>query len=290
MWKQINQLRDEGYDIGSVPRKGYVLLSRPDVLTEKEVQPLLRTKRLGQRIDSFKSIESTNTEAKRIARGGCDEGTLVSADHQTGGRGRSGRVWSSSPGEAIQFSIVLRPPLDPSRVATITQTGAAAVAMALKDLGFTPSIKWPNDVILSGKKACGILTEMSCELDRIDFIVMGIGINVNISRFPEDIEQIATSLLLEGNRKLSRVNLMVRVLNHLEPLYDQFCSGQENPDYLNICRELSFLKGKNVKFEKGGELLEGIAGDIDDEGRLKIIMENGREVHLLSGEVHLGLK
>lgn len=288
VWKHVNQLKDQGYVIESIPRRGYRIISYPDRITEQEVAPWLNTEVLGRNFVHYPTVDSTNIVAKTLARQGCPDGTVVTAEHQTAGRGRSGRSWTSIQEKAVQMSLVLRPQAPPAKAPSITQIGAASVALAMESLGVSPKIKWPNDVLLSGKKVCGILTEMSCELDHIHFIVMGIGINVGGSSLPEDISKIATSLEMEGCLDLDRGRLIAKVLNNFEPLYRSFLRGDSSP-YLDICRRLSWLKDREISFSRDGETMEATAGDIDDQGRLEVRFPDGRSEYLLSGEVHIGL-
>nr|WP_321501989.1 biotin--[acetyl-CoA-carboxylase] ligase [uncultured Dethiosulfovibrio sp.] len=287
VWKHINQLKDDGYVIESIPKKGYRITVYPDRVTEYEISPWLKTVELGRNLVHRHTVDSTNILAKGLAREGCPDGTVVTAEHQTTGRGRSGRRWTSIQEGAIQMSIVLRPHVSPAKAPSITQIGAASIALALESLGISPRIKWPNDVLISGRKVCGILTEMSCELDHIHFIVMGIGINVNVRSFPEEISSVATSLALEGQGNLNRASLTADVLNRLEPLYRSFLQGDSQP-FLSVCRRLSWLRDKAISFSRNGESLTGVAGDIDDQGRLEVIFPDGTSDYLLSGEVHIG--
>lgn len=288
VWKHINQLKDDGYVIESVPKKGYRIVLYPDRLTQYEISPWLNTEQLGRNLVHQHTVDSTNLVAKTLAREGCPDGTVVTAEHQTAGRGRSGRNWTSLQEGAIQMSMVLRPQAPPAKAPSITQIGAASVALALESLGASPTIKWPNDVLLSGKKVCGILTEMTCELDQIHFIVMGIGINANIAVFPEDIRPIATSLIIEGHQRVDRPRLIAEVLNRFEPLYRSFLQGNSDP-FLSVCRRLSWLKDKDISFSRNGEPQRGTAGNIDEQGRLEVTFADGTKDYLLSGEVHIGL-
>ncbi|MDD3426106.1 MAG: biotin--[acetyl-CoA-carboxylase] ligase [Aminobacterium sp.] len=288
VWKHINQLREEGYAIDSSARKGYRLIDVPDLLNEYEVEPLLTTENIGHPIIHLDEVTSTNIEAKKQAREGIKEGTVIVAEHQTEGRGRSGRSWFSSPEWAIQMSLVLRPKVSPAFAASITQVGAAAVAKALESLGLSPQIKWPNDVLIGGKKICGILTEMSCELDHISHIVIGIGINVNTPSFPEEIASVATSVRIElGGEHCNRKELMAAVLNAFEPLYIDFLKGGSQPEYLSICRHLSNLMGQFITYETSQGIRSAQAVDIDNMGRLIIRHEDETTEALLSGEVHI---
>lgn len=287
IWKHIKQLREEGYVIESIPKRGYRIKLSPDRITEHEIVPWLRTTVLGRNLIHRHTVDSTNLVAKTMAREGCPEGTLVTAEHQTAGRGRSGRSWTSLEGGAIQMSLVLRPQATPAKAPSITQIGAASVALALESMGLSPRVKWPNDVLLSGKKVCGILTEMSCELDHIHFIVVGMGVNVGWSSVPEEISQVATSLVDEGIEAVDRAKLAADIMNNFEPLYVSFLAG-DSFRYLEVCRRLSWLKGKEISFSRDGEEIRGTAGDIDEQGRLEVRYQDGGREYLLSGEVHIG--
>ncbi|PIE54644.1 MAG: biotin--[acetyl-CoA-carboxylase] ligase [Dethiosulfovibrio peptidovorans] len=287
VWKHVNELRDQGYVIKSIPRKGHKLIAAPDTLSAWELNPWLTTEFLGRRVEHYFSVKSTNLIAKDLARQGAADGTVVTTEHQSAGRGRSNRSWFSEESAGIQMSLILRPSTPPHSASVITQIGAAAVALALEAQGFAPAIKWPNDVLLSDRKVCGILTEMSCELDRIEHIVVGIGINVHTRRFPDDIAEVATSLLLEGGENLKRQALAGAVLNEFEPLYTRGLLGDVEPA-LSVCRRLSWLRGKNVSFEQDGVIRTGTAGDVDSKGRLEVEIDDGHRELLLSGEVHLG--
>ena len=195
IWKHINTLKEEGYEIESVPRKGYRIIASPDILTLEEVEEYLTTDFIGRNIYYFDSLSSTNIKAKEIATKS-KEGTIVIAEEQTKGKGRLGRSWLSPKGKGIWMSIILKPKVAPIKVAKITLIGAAAVNQGLKDIGIKSYIKWPNDIVIDGKKVCGILTEMSCELNMINYCIMGIGINVNLDKedFSKDLIDTATSL------------------------------------------------------------------------------------------------
>lgn len=197
VWKTINQLKEEGYEIEAVPNKGYHITACPDVVSAEEVKSLLETRWAGQNIAYFSAVDSTNNKAKRMAEEGAPHGTLVIADEQTGGRGRRGRSWNTIPGAAIAMTLVIRPELPPERASMVTLLMGMAVASGCRELlGLPVGIKWPNDAVLDGKKICGILTEMSMEMDAINYLVIGTGINVNMDEFPEEISQVATSLSL----------------------------------------------------------------------------------------------
>ncbi len=285
VWKQVEQLRQEGYQIQSSPRRGYRLIQSPDRLTEAEVLPLLETRTLGRWLKHLDETGSTNADAKALARQGAPEGTLVVAEHQTQGRGRTSRRWYSAPGESVLFSLILRPPLAPSNAAAITQIAAAAVSLALDTLGLESQIKWPNDVLVRGKKICGILTEMTCELDRIDFIVLGLGLNANAASYPPEIAGLATSIRVELGQSCQRSLVLASVLNALEPLYQNYLQGGRR--YLELCRSRSALLGRTVVYQTPQGPAEAQVLGLDDQGRL-VVNRHGVQEALLSGEVHIG--
>lgn len=288
VWKHICALREDGYEIESSTHKGYRLLSCPDRLTIEELLPLLTTHFIGCKVVHFDETGSTNLEAKKLAASGEAEGTVVTAEHQTQGRGRTSRQWFSAAGESVEFSLVLRPPLPPTLAAPLTQIGGAAVSLALDHFGVKSLVKWPNDVLVDGKKITGILTEMSCEMDRINSIIMGIGINVNASSYPAEVANTATSLRLVCGTEKSRCEVLAAVLNEFEPLYLDYLSRPAEPRYLKICRERSFLMGHRISFETGsGEHQAEVVG-LAADGCLLVRDEHGCEQALRSGEVHIG--
>lgn len=286
IWKYINTLKEEGYEIESIPRKGYRLISSPDTLTYGEVEEYLETKFIGRKIYYFDTIDSTNIKAKELAYKE-DEGTLVIAEEQTLGRGRLGRTWISPKKKGIWMSIVLKPSIDPMKVAKITQIGAAAIALALEDLGIEAFIKWPNDIVMNGKKVCGILTEMSCELNMINYVIMGVGINVNLDSedFSGEVSKIGTSLKIQSGKVIDRKKLLGLFLNRFEELYISFVEKDNFSETLKVCREKSILIGKEVRIIKGKDEEKGKVLGINDDGELIIDYENGKIGNVLSGEV-----
>ena len=201
VWKAINQLKQAGYEIEAVQNKGYHIVSSPDILSRTELESNRKTTWVGEEIHYFDSTDSTNTRAKRLAEDGAVHGTLVVADEQTGGRGRRGRAWESQKGVSIYMSLVLKPEIEPNHASMLTLITAMAVAGGIeKTTGLECKIKWPNDIVIHGKKVCGILTEMSTQMDYINYIVIGIGINVQNESFPEEIGEVATSLRIESGK------------------------------------------------------------------------------------------
>lgn len=287
VWKYINMLKCEGYEIESVSKRGYRLKVSPDILNQEEISSGLNTKFIGRNVEYFESIDSTNTKAKELALKNVCEGTVVISEEQTMGRGRLGRTWISPKYKGIFMSIILRPEVDPLDVPKITQIGAAAVLLAFRALKIDVNIKWPNDIILNNKKLCGILTEMSGELNKINYVVIGIGINANIpiEEFPEDIRDKATSVLRETNKNVVRKDLASSILNNFEEMYQDFVNSGDISRVIDICRKNSILIGKDVRIinprcEKLGKVL-----DLDDSGELIVQMEGGNIEKVVSGEV-----
>ncbi|MBE6082353.1 MULTISPECIES: biotin--[acetyl-CoA-carboxylase] ligase [Tissierellales] len=286
IWKYINVLKEEGYGIESVPKQGYRIVSVPDVLTYEEIKEYLSTKFVGRNICYFDTISSTNMEAKRIALKN-PEGTVVISEEQAKGKGRLDRNWVSPPKKGIWMSMILKPETEPTKVAKITLLGAAGVNKALEDMGIYSKIKWPNDIVIDGKKVCGILTEMSCELNMINYVIMGIGINVNMDRedFSENLINKATSLKIEQNKEINRKELLAGILNRFEEFYIPFKEDNEISEVIEICKKNSALIGKKVRVIKDGETKTGKALDINNEGQLIVMFEDGSIENIFSGEV-----
>lgn len=285
VWKYINSIKEEGYEIESSSRKGYMLLNCPDILTPSEVVPLLRTKYIGREMLHFDSIDSTNLAARARAQEGCKEGLVVTAEEQTAGKGRLGRRWTSPKSSSITFSVVLRPAIKPSEASGITLVMGMAVCRAIKR--FTTGeagIKWPNDIILNRKKICGILTEMSGEIDAVNFIIVGAGINVNAGEFPGEIKDIATSMLIETGKITSRKEILASILKEFEKLYDSF-KERGLSSMIDEYKSLSVTLGNQVKVLSSVDSFEGKAVDITDDGLLVVRLENGAERKVISGDV-----
>ncbi|MCI7131594.1 MAG: biotin--[acetyl-CoA-carboxylase] ligase [Lachnospiraceae bacterium] len=229
VWKAINQLREMGYDIDSVSNKGYCIRSAPDLLNKNELMSLRKTAWIGQRLECFDVIGSTNTTAMQMAEEGAPNGTLVVADRQDSGKGRRGRGWVMPAGIAIAMSIVIKPEeLQPGNAPMLTLVSALAVVRAIEEqTGLQPGIKWPNDIVINGKKVCGMLTEMSTQIDYINHIVVGIGINVHNEQFPEELSDRATSLYLESGKHYSRAALVEAVCEYFEHYYEIFMRTQD---------------------------------------------------------------
>lgn len=285
IWKHMKALKEEGYKIESVSKKGYRLDYAPDLLTYGEFKTHLNTRDIGSNCIHYETIDSTNLLAKKLAREGAVHGTIVIAEEQTTGRGRLGRTWVSPKSTGIWVSIILRPDINPFMASKLTLVGAAAVEKAMEKMEINSYIKWPNDIVLNNKKVCGILTEMSGEIDRVNYIIMGIGINVNMNSFPEDIKNIATSLKIETGNEVDRKLLLANILNNFEVLYDYFIQENNLNEVLDICRSRSILLGKEVKLINGTNERKAKALDLDDEGELVVQYEDGTLGKVVSGEV-----
>ena len=247
----------------------------------------LTTKYIGRNIIHFDVIDSTNTKAKELASLGEKDGTVVTSEEQTKGRGRLGRHWNSPSCNGIWMSIILRPDIDPLNMSKLTLVAAAAVHEALMDFNIKAGIKWPNDIILNGKKLCGILTEMSGELNQINHLIIGIGVNVNtnLNEFPNELKDIATSLNLETGKTFLRTKLTAYILNHFERLYEEFVLDNNLTSTIDISRKNSLLIGKEVQMYNRGKAIVAKVIDIDENGLLMIMHEDGAFERVISGEV-----
>lgn len=283
----MKALKEEGYNIESVSRKGHKLISSPDILTKEELVKYLDTKYIGHKIHYHQSLESTNNQAKKLAKENQGQGEVVIAEEQTQGRGRLGRSWISPKKKGIWMSIIVKPSIEPTEASKLTQITAASIYRALSEMGVETSIKWPNDIILNDKKLCGILTEMSCEMMQINYMVVGIGINVNLSLrdIPVDIRDKATSLKIECGKDFNRKELVARILNNFEYFYDLLISKGDISEAIDTCREKSILIGKKVRVIERDNEFEREAVGLTDKGELVVEDDNGKTSVLISGEV-----
>jgi BirA family biotin operon repressor/biotin-[acetyl-CoA-carboxylase] ligase len=291
VWKQIEALRSAGYEVEAAPRRGYRLAGRPDKLTAVEIQAGLTTERFGRTVEAHAQIGSTNERAKELGRVGAPEGLLVVAEEQTAGKGRLGRSWSTPPGRALALSLLLRPAIAPIEAPRLTLVAAVAVAEAVRaETGLDVGIKWPNDLYVDGRKLCGILTELEAEIERVRFVVLGIGLNVNQAEaeFPPDIRETATSLRREAGRPFDRRSLLRAILARLEARYAQFLAG-EWPALRAAWRSLSVTLGRPVRVvpASGEPAWEGEALDVDGEGALLVRRPDGSVERVVAGEVSI---
>lgn len=286
IWKIINQMKKEGYKIESVSRKGYKLILDEDIINEQELNFQLDGTMYYNKIHYFEEIDSTSTKAKILASEGKENGSLVISEMQVDGRGRLGRNWESPKGSGIWMSLILKPDLDPTKASKMTQIAAAAILLSMNKLyKLEAKIKWPNDIVVDGKKVCGILTEMNAELNHINYIVVGIGINVNTEHFPSELEEKATSILKITSEKSNRVTLICEILKTFEKLYDSYIDTYNFDDVLSINRNHSATLGKEVVISRRNDTLNGYAYDLNDEGELLVRKENGEIETIYYGEV-----
>ena len=285
VWKAVNQLRNSGYEIEAVSNKGYRLLSVPDVLNQNELLSRRKTKWIGKDTLCYETIDSTNAQAKRLAEASYGDGTLIVADHQEAGRGRRGRSWETPAGTNIAMSLLLKPEINPNNASMITLVAALAVSKAITQITGEPApIKWPNDIVMNGKKVCGILTEMSAQFDYVNHIVVGIGINVNIESFPEEIAETATSLRIETGKQISRAELIEAVWEQFATVYEVYLQTQ---DLRNLVKEYDarlINMHRNVKVLDPKEPFEGRAMGITPRGELMVDTWESRKL-VSSGEV-----
>lgn len=285
VWKHIKSIKEQGYKIESVTKKGYKIMDCPDLLTSEIIKYNSNTKLLGKEVVYFDTIESTNDYAKKIAKEHI-EGTIVISEEQTSGRGRTGKIWHSNKGDGIYFSLILKPQIYPYEAPFITQIAAAGIINGFKNLGINALIKWPNDIVINSKKVCGILTEMAAEIDRIDFLVIGIGINVKTIDFPEDVKTMATSILKEGYN-LNRIDILKSVLEEFEKLYLDYTQNKNKHEVVKICKDNSAILGKEIYILKGSEKEKVKCIDITKEGNLLVVGKDQEIKQLISGEVSI---
>ena len=285
VWKHIKAIKESGYEIESMTNKGYRIIVSPDKLTSEIVLKNIKSNIIGRKIIHFESIDSTNDYAKGIAREE-EEGTVIISEEQTRGKGRTGRVWHSVKGDGIWMSIILKPSIFPYEAPFITQIVAASIATALQSLGVAAKIKWPNDIIINNKKVCGILTEMTGEIEKLEYIIVGIGINVNTVEFSPEIKNVATSIKKEGY-DVSRADIVRSVLFEFEKLYLDFVNNKNKSETINICKRESLLIGKEVYVLRGEEKEKVRVIDINENGNLVVIDEMLDKKEIICGEVSI---
>jgi len=288
IWARIEEMRGLGYEIEASPHSGYHLKSVPDVLHADDIISRLGAKKvIGRDIRVFQETTSTNDVIEKLARDGAKEGVVVFAETQTKGRGRLGRTWTSPKGKGLWFSILLRPTLPPQSVTRVTIASATAVARAIrKQTGLRPSIKWPNDILFGDKKCVGILTELSAELDKIKYVILGIGVDVNMNaeEIPASLKAIATSLRIESGQLHSRAELAAEILRQLD--YDYRRIVQDDFDevadeWVSQCDTI----GRQVSIQMGSNVVTGRAEALDSDGALLLRTSHGRLERIMGGDV-----
>lgn len=290
IWARIEELRSLGYDIQASPHLGYHLVSVPDVLHADDLRSRLpKVKIVGRDIRVFQETTSTNDVIEKLARDGVKEGAVVFAESQTKGRGRLGRKWISPTNKGLWFSVLLRPDLRPQAATQLTVAAATALARAIRSqTSMSPEIKWPNDILLRGKKVAGILTELSAELDHVKYLILGIGVDVNLnaSEFPAEVRKIATSLKIESGRTVNRADLAAAILDELDSDYARIISGQFESvadEWEEHCTTL----GHNVSISIGDRSIQGRAESLDSDGALLLRTQHGRLERIIGGDVTL---
>ena len=281
---EFDTLENEGYIINHT-KLGYRLIKTPNLLLPYEVKKGLKTKFMGKDIHYFKEVDSTNDVAKYLAENGAEEGTVVVAEIQNRGKGRRGKTWISPPG-GVWMSIILRPDIPPSKAPQLTLVTGVAVAETLKkELKLDVGIKWPNDILIGNKKVCGILTEVNASINKVNYVVVGIGIdmNVDVPLFPPDLQKGATSLKNELDTEINGAILVQKFLLNLEKLYKQF-TDDKFPEILNEWRFLSKTIGSKVEVRTRGKTIRGDAVGINKDGILILELDDGSLRKIISGE------
>lgn len=286
IWKVMNQLKEEGYEINAISNKGYKLAAQEDVLSKEEIESRMETERIGRKVLYFNELDSTNTYAKKAAEEPDSDGTLIVADTQNAGKGRRGKTWVSFKETGIWMTIILKPKIAPKSASMLTLVAGMAVCTGIsKVLQLETRIKWPNDVIINGRKICGILTEMSTEIDYINHVVVGIGVNANMEEFPEEIKQTATSLALEQGHKIMRAELIAGIMKEFEQFYHIFLETENLENLQEEYNSRLVNRGKEVVILTGDSKLEAIACGIDKDGELLVKTKDGSLQAIVAGEV-----
>jgi BirA family transcriptional regulator, biotin operon repressor / biotin---[acetyl-CoA-carboxylase] ligase len=283
VWKHIEKLREMGYEFDAVPHLGYCLKKSPDKLYAFEICPRLKTRIIGKNILYYNELDSTNTTAYELAHKVKGEGVIVLAEKQNKGKGRLSRHWSSPKSGGIYMSIILRPDITPFHAPIITLMAAVSLAQAIRETSPVQAlIKWPNDIIVKDKKIAGILTEMEAESDRIKFIILGIGINVNTKL--SELPKTASSLAQMSGGPISRQALLIALIENLEHNYNNIKKHGFSEMRLQW-KNLSATLGKRVRANCMHKIIEGTAIDIDTDGALKIRTDNGFHEKVFSGDL-----
>jgi len=287
VWKRIRNLKTLGYIIEALPRVGYRLTQSPDLLLPSEIHPILRTKWMGKKIHYFETIDSTNSTAYQLALNGAREGEVVIGESQEKGRGRLGRQWVSPPFMNLYLSVILRPKIPPHQASLMTLMAAVATAHAIEQYSdLTPSIKWPNDLLFGKRKVAGLLNEIHSETDRIHFVILGMGVNLNMDEkgFPKEIRAKATSLKKETGRPVSRRVFVGLLLEQLERWYEIFLK-KGGSSLIEAWKVRAQIEGKRVRLTSFGEVLTGRAVDIDSNGALILTTGDGERIRVVAGDI-----
>ena len=290
VWARIEELRSLGYEIAASPHQGYKLVSVPDVLHADDLLSRLpKVEVIGRDIQVFQETTSTNDVVERLARDGVPEGSVVFAETQTRGRGRLGRRWTSPAGKGLWFSVLLRPAMMPQAVTQITIAAATAIARAIRQkTALSPQIKWPNDILLGPRKVAGVLTELNAELDRVRYVILGVGLDVNLAPtdFPAELRPLATSLAIEAGRQISRAEMAAALLEELDRDYARV-RGQQFAELANEWEQQCDTVGCHVSIRLGDRIVAGRAEALDDDGALLVRTEHGHLERIIGGDVTL---
>ena len=292
VWKYVNQLKEEGYEFDAVSNKGYRIVKYPDIITREEIESMLPEGLAVTNVVYYHETDSTNTRAKQAAEDGEKSGTLFITECQTGGRGRRGRTWESPAGSGIWMSLLLRPEIKPFDASMLTIVAAMGMKDAIEEIigagagqgGIHCKIKWPNDIVLGDRKICGMLTEMSAETDWINYVVIGIGVNVNTTEFDDSIKDTASSILLQTGSSVKRSDVVVAFARHFSRYYEEFLkecnlsglADDDNKALINVGRDVKIV-------ERDGSFVAKAVG-IDETGSL-IVEKDGDTKRIVAGEV-----
>jgi len=286
VWKVIGQLKNEGYEIEAVNRKGYRLVSSPDILSASEIISGLTTKTMGREVHCYEELGSTNDQGRMLAEQGAPDGTLVIAEMQNAGKGRMGRKFFAPPGSGIWMSLILKPEIPPVDASMITLIGAMAVQKTLKSFDLDSGIKWPNDLVIDRKKVTGILTEMSAGPDQVNYIVIGIGINVNMKSFPEELKENAISMAMASGKNYHRAEIIQQVMKNFEDTYRIFLKEGSLAFLQKDYNESLVHMNKEISVHEIRRVWKGISRGIDERGELIVSTEDG-DTLVRSGEVSI---
>lgn len=286
VWKHIKALKEEGYEIDSVTKRGYRLVTCPDLITQEAVSSNLNSQWLGKDLRFYDTIDSTNLEVRRLAEAGAEHGLTVIAEEQVSGKGRRGRSWLGKAGTGIWMSFLLKPEIALENSSMLTLITALAVAKAINEVtNVSCGIKWPNDLIVNGKKVCGILTELSAQMDELNYIVVGLGINVNMEEFPDDLKDKATSLQIETGKRIYRAPLAAKVLEYFEKYYEQFIQTEDLSTFKDEYNHLLVHMNQKIRVIRGSKETIYTSHGINERGELLAETASGKIESILSGEV-----
>jgi len=286
VWRWVQKLRALGVRVKGHAGTGYRIEQAPDVLTPQLLRPRLDGTIFARRIHHYFKVDSTNLVALRLGHQGEPHGALVIAEEQVAGRGQAGRAWHSEKSAGIYVTVLLRPEIPPMQAPLLTLLAGLAVHAAIAEqTGLQADIRWPNDVLLGGKKVCGILTEMHAEPGRVHFVVVGIGLNVNNESLPRELAATATSLRLHGGRAVSRIELLAKLLRHLERDYNQFVRDGAAPVLRRFAQVSSYAQGRRVRITNGRESFSGTTAGLEPNGMLRVQLDDGTVQAVISGRV-----